>query len=341
MQLLNKALFDSLEVFLSKLNSSSNFKIAIALSGGADSFCLLLSCQSFLLRFFPSVQLLAVTVDHRLRVESTTEALYVQEICKQLNIAHTILIWEHGVIQSAFQEKARQARYDLLSEFCLQHHIQLLLTGHHANDQVETFLMRLKRGSSPRGLICMKTMTKMSFGYLIRPFLSVENHILREYVTKYAEINGLEKFFWIEDPSNQNTKFERVQIREYWGELKKIGLEAPSVLKTIKHLKESEDYIAHELEKLEAHCVEKSMETTVIDLDRFKSSFPYLAKRLLQRILESLNPKPCSLDLISCTYNKIISSDFKATTAHGFLIRRFKKKIIITKEKKDQKLSSG
>ena len=144
-------------------------RIAVAVSGGADSLCL-----TFLLHEWASkrkVQIYAFTVDHGLRKESAEEAKYVHQVLTQKGMAHQTLIWKGKKPTVSVEEKARQARYDLLFDACRKNKIEYLCLAHHQNDQAETFWLRLIRSSGVDGLSAMGECVQRGEITLLRPLL--------------------------------------------------------------------------------------------------------------------------------------------------------------------------
>src|SRR5579863_2293243 len=127
--------------------------LAVAVSGGADSLALALLASVWAKARRGRV--VALTVDHRLRRESTGEARQVGRWLRRLGIAHEILTWKGPYPQGDVQAAARAARYALLEAWCHTAHCLHLLTAHHREDQVETFWLRLARGSGLDGLAAM------------------------------------------------------------------------------------------------------------------------------------------------------------------------------------------
>lgn len=193
---------------------AQNATIAIAVSGGGDSMALLLAAHHYIQNSQSTTKIVTLTVDHNLREDSANEALQVQQWCKELNIEQHILTWNFEQLpQSAIQEKARNARYQLMGEFCNQNAIEKLFVGHNLEDNAETFLMRLKRGAGLKGLASISPAAerKVSGGQniqIVRPFLKVSRQDLRLFLQQNEQS-------WIDDVSNKNEKFERVQIRNF------------------------------------------------------------------------------------------------------------------------------
>jgi tRNA(Ile)-lysidine synthase len=180
-------------------------RLGIAVSGGSDSTALLI----LLARWAETngVKLLAATVDHSLRPDAKNEAKQVAELCADLNIPHQILVWTDWDHTGNLQDQARQARRNLLSQWGQEHHLDVIALGHTMNDQAETVLMRLMRGSGVDGLAGMSASRPQNGIRWIRPMLAVERRKLRVFLTA----NNTP---WSEDPSNEDTKFERIKIRK-------------------------------------------------------------------------------------------------------------------------------
>ena len=178
--------------------------LCVAVSGGQDSV-VLLHCLRLLWKkkSFP-FSLAILHVDHGLRgEESRKDALFVQEIAKQHSIPMELhsLSWEHG--ESRSQDRCRQKRYEIFQRYCASGNI--LALAHHIEDQAETILQRLTRGTGLRGLRCMGAWDKDRS--IWRPFLGIERAQIR--VVAQAE-----KLSWREDSTNQSLKYERNWIRQ-------------------------------------------------------------------------------------------------------------------------------
>lgn len=191
---------DLINPLLRVIELSSYRVIVVALSGGSDSMALALMAAEAGLKFT------AVTVDHGLRPESAAETAQVGEWMAACGIQHRILRWEHnGAIKGNLQQAARFARYDLLTEYCGTD--GLLLVAHTEDDQAETIALRQARNSGPVGLAGMKARTQWSGVEILRPLLDFRREELRDYL----RAQGQE---WIDDPSNENLKFDRIRIRK-------------------------------------------------------------------------------------------------------------------------------
>jgi tRNA(Ile)-lysidine synthase len=192
-------------------------RLAVAVSGGADSLALALLAAHWARE--RGGEVLALTVDHRLRPQSTAEAAKVGEWLAREGIAHRILPWEGEKPAADLQAAARTARYGLLGEACARQGILHLLVAHHLDDQAETLLLRLGRGSGLAGLSAMAPERPTAWGRLLRPLLTVPRVALEAFLRH----RGQE---WISDPSNRNDAFARVRLRRLAGDLAAEGLTA-------------------------------------------------------------------------------------------------------------------
>jgi tRNA(Ile)-lysidine synthase len=151
-------------------------------------------------------RVVALTVDHGLRAESAAEARLVGRRLKARGIPHRILTWQGGKPRTGIQEAARAARYRLLFDWCRARGILHLLTAHTLDDQAETFLLRLGRGSGADGLAAMPLVSEGPDVRLLRPLLTLP----KARLIATLKARGQD---WIEDPSNRDTGFARVRVR--------------------------------------------------------------------------------------------------------------------------------
>jgi tRNA(Ile)-lysidine synthase len=183
-------------------------RIGLAVSGGPDSLALLLLAARA-----QSERVEAATVDHGLRAESAREAAEVAAICKDLGVPHTILQVEVGA-GASLQARARAARYSALGGWARDRQLRTVATGHHLDDQAETLLMRLARGSGLRGLAAMRPSRPLTEGVrLIRPLLGLR----KAELVAVVEAAGL---IAVDDPANRDERHDRTRVR---GLLETVG----------------------------------------------------------------------------------------------------------------------
>ena len=178
----------------------------LAVSGGVDSMVLLE--QFFQLQKKYPIIITVVHIHHHLRQESDEEEVMVREFCRKRNLSVEVYHWEEGSSQnSGIEEKARQFRYEKLKESQQKHHASYVVVAHHADDQAETVLMKLTRGSTLEGIAGMKPMRPFGEGYLIRPFLTVDKKVLYEYASMHP-------ILYSEDTTNQSVAYTRNRFRQ-------------------------------------------------------------------------------------------------------------------------------
>lgn len=212
--------------------------IAVAVSGGADSLALSLLLQDWLTPL--EGKLTALTVDHKLRVESTEEAYQVKKWLTRYGINHHIMTWEGDKKGTDIQNRARHARKQLLTQWCQTHHVLHLCIAHHADDQAETFMQRLLHGSGPIGLQAMAICSYTSFGRILRPLLTIFKKDLQAYLQEKGQD-------YIEDPSNQNPIFERTKIRFLLPSLIDITTTIAPLNQTVEKIQQSNEIILESL----------------------------------------------------------------------------------------------
>ena len=217
-------------------------KIAVGVSGGADSLFAVLKAHEELTSL--GFQVIALTVDHGLRPSSRQEALFVADLMQKNGIEHHILCWEGTKPTQGVEEAARNARYALIEEWCAKHGVCYVMTAHHLYDQVETFFMRLKRGSGLDGLCGMREITPLKSVRVLRPFLETDPHTFKTFLRKHD-------ITWVEDESNEDESLLRVQIRHFLPFfVKQTGISAEQVGQTMKRLQSSRAYFENKIQNL-------------------------------------------------------------------------------------------
>ena len=187
--------------FADFIDKYKNFKMAVAVSGGVDSMCLLYWLHKV------KADIVCLHVNHKLRPEADTETEYVKDVCKRLNIPCHIFYWTDEKPESGLEAAAREARYKMMTDFCLENNIEYLLTAHQSDDQIETFLMNLSRGSGLYGLSGMMPESVRNGVKILRPLLEVS----RDEIKKYCDDNNIKYFV---DSMNSDEHYTRVKIRK-------------------------------------------------------------------------------------------------------------------------------
>lgn len=219
--------------------------ILVATSGGPDSMALALLANHWAKE--QGGKAIAITVDHQLREDSYEEALQVKAWLEAREIEHHILIWERQgndeLLSSAIQAAAREARYQLLGQWCIDHGIRHLLTAHHARDQLETFMIRLSKGSGLKGLTSTQGQVLTIFGRILRPLLKVDVNRIKATLKQYNQP-------YLLDPSNENEDFTRVRWRQLLPSLEAEGLTPLTLQETLERLNHSQRLIEQYVTKL-------------------------------------------------------------------------------------------
>ena len=201
---------DILNNFTEKMNAFeiqiSGDNIGLSVSGGGDSIALLYLTKEWACK--NDKKIFVATVDHGLRKESLNEAQTVKDICRSLGIECTILNWTDWDKSGNLQDAARSARNRLIGNWANSLGLDAVATGHTADDQAETFLLRLARGSGVDGLSGMASSILKEGMLWFRPLLEFHRSELRDYL-------NINKITWFDDPSNENMKFDVLSLNNF------------------------------------------------------------------------------------------------------------------------------
>ncbi|MEX0316641.1 MAG: tRNA lysidine(34) synthetase TilS [Ruegeria sp.] len=250
-------------------------RLGVAVSGGGDSIALLDLLVDVLNG--EGVAISAATVDHGLRPEAAKEAAQVAALAARLGIAHETLRWEGWDGSGNLQDQARQARYHLLTGWARRNGITLLALGHTADDQAETVLMRLGRAAGVTGLSAMPVRRVQDGVTLWRPMLGITRARLRDHL----RARGLN---WIEDPSNQDTRFDRIKAREALTHLGPLGITAESLASVAQNLAQARDALDHYTLKSAQNLARPDEGDVLLNLRGFSALPEEIARRLLLAI---------------------------------------------------------
>ncbi len=307
------------------LNIKVNMPIAVACSGGPDSLALALMAHGWARG--QKIKMVALTVDHGLRKDSAKEAKQVNAWLKKHGIPHAILPWKGRKPARNIQETARKARYKLLTDYCKQHSISQLFVAHHLEDQAETFLLRLARGSGVDGLSAMSTLTTMYDVTLVRPLLGVSKAQLLDYLNKRKQT-------YVIDPSNENTMFDRVKIRNLLPTFAEIGLSADRLAKTAANMARARAHLEEETGRfLRVAC--KILPEGYARLDHINIS-EEIALRALATLIMIIGGHDIKTRMndLERLYAALKDPGFKGATLGGCVFSRTKGLILIYRELK-------
>jgi len=211
--------------------------LVLAVSGGPDSTALMWLAARWQKSLARKPELIAVTVDHALRPESAREAAAVKRLATTLGIEHRVLRWRGRKPQSGLQQAARQARYALLAKAAREAGAMHIVTAHTLDDQAETVLIRMSRGSGLTGLSAMASVSRLPNGEsriaLLRPLLDVPKSRL------LATLRAANIAF-ADDPSNRDPRFARVRLRSLMDGLAREGLDAARLSVLARRLKRAD-----------------------------------------------------------------------------------------------------
>ena len=215
--------------------------LVLAVSGGPDSTALLHLAVAWRATTMRGPELHVATVDHGLRPEAAAEAATVAATAGGYGLPHAILAWTGPKPISGIQEKAREARYRLLSEHARSIGAPYVLTAHHADDQAETVLMRLGRGSGVAGLAGMRRETPFTEGVaLVRPLLELAKLDL-------LAICAAESLAFVADPSNEDPTYHRVRLRQQAEAAATLGLDRPALVRLARRMARAEEALEKEV----------------------------------------------------------------------------------------------
>ncbi len=232
--------------FLDFMQNFRDKKLAVAVSGGVDSVCLLHWCK------LAQMDVVCLHVNHGLRTVADIETQYVQDMCDELNIPCHIFYWTDKKPESGLENAAREARYKMMTDFCKKNNIYALLVAHQADDQIETFLMNLGRGSGLYGLAAMRRESVRDGVRIVRPLLDVYRNELRDWCDK----NNVKYFI---DEMNSNPHYTRVKIRQNRYLLdEKLGISDARILLAIENLGRLRDKIEYDVGHLVQSVIENN-----------------------------------------------------------------------------------
>lgn len=304
--------------FIDFMQNYKNQRLAVAVSGGVDSICLL----HWLIEL--KLDIVVLHVNHQLRSVADIETEYVRDLCKQHNIPSKIFYWDSEKPISGLEEAARIARYKYMTNYCHDNNIDTLIVAHQADDQIETFLMNLARGSGIYGLSAMQPVSYKDDIKIIRPLLNVS----RDEIKAFCDKNNIKYFV---DEMNSDEHYTRVRIRKNRYLLnEKLGISDTRILLAIENLNRTRTSIENDITNLINSILIKNRaiftESFLFDLA------PEIRLKLLGTLIQKIGGKVYQPRLKSLT-NALerLHNDTKFTLGNC-TIRRLGDKILIVLE---------
>ena len=296
--------FVALKQMLAPLQSCQS--VVVGFSGGMDSMVLLYSLRQLQKKGEVSFSIRALHVNHNLQADADNWQKFCEKVCAKLGVelyCEKVLISETGENTSASENKARAVRYKVFKEQIEVN--ETLLLAHHLDDQLETMLFRLNRGSSVKGLSAVPQSRVFGKGFIFRPLLKFD----RLALTRFAEEHEL---WWVEDLSNQALEFDRNYIRNKilpaiesrwpsyrssWSKSLQLIVEASEMLDELADL---------DLEKLESN------ESTSISIKHLQLLSSSRQRNLIRRWLEKIDLPEIGWNRLHNFVEKFIVADKKS-----------------------------
>ena len=310
--------------FDKKLKSLRKKTYLIAVSGGPDSLALAALAKAY--SYNNKCKIYFVLIDHNLRKNSSKEAISVKKLLYKYQIILNILK-NKKLINKNIQSQAREVRYSLLSKFCKKKKINNILTAHNLEDQVETFFIRLSRGSGLQGLSSMKYINKINNKIaLVRPLLEFK----KDQLIKISKLI-FGKYF--KDPTNSNSKYLRTRIRNFRKILEKTGINYDQIFKSINNLASSRDTLALYFNQVYEETTIKKKSRVLINLKKFNNLNQEMKMKVLNESIKEFTKSYYSTrskKIINLVQQLETKNNTKFTLAGCFIFKE-KNHIIIKK----------
>ena len=316
-------IFQSFKIKLDRLNRKS---YTVAVSGGPDSLALVALTRAYFYK--KKTKFHYVLVDHNIRKNSAQEAIQVKNLLKNNKIILNIILNKKKITNN-IQSQARSVRYEILSDFCRRKKINTLLTAHNLEDQVETFFIRLSRGSGLKGLSAMNSLSKINNKVnLYRPLLDVK----KDFLIKISK-NVFGKYF--KDSSNKNLKYLRTKIRNLKKPLKRSGIEYEQIIKSIENLAASRDTLNEYFRKIFNDIIKKNNKEILLNFKKFKELNTEIKIAVINESIKRIknnyyNPRSKK---VSNLIENVEKKNFKKTTLGGCIFVKKKGNLCLKNEK--------
>ncbi|MEL7469926.1 MAG: tRNA lysidine(34) synthetase TilS [Pseudomonadota bacterium] len=297
--------------------------LGVAVSGGGDSMALLdLAASSGFCD-----HIVAATVDHGLRAEARGEAQLVASHCVTLGISHDLLSLPSLPEAGNLSARLRDARYGVLASWAKGKSACAVLLGHTMDDQAETVLMRLARGSGAEGLSGMAPVREVDDVQFLRPLLSLRRQDLRSWLTAHG-------IAWAEDPTNEDQSFDRVKARHALEVLTPLGIDVPGLAATADRLRRQGEVLTTAAKELADQACRENGGTVVINREALRRAVSDTAMRVLADVLRRTGGhvyRPRFRALLPL-YEKTVGIEVTRTTLGRCLIDLTPSEILIRRE---------
>ena len=310
--------------FEKNLNLNESFIVAV--SGGPDSLAL-----SFLTKIYSIKKNLNVKyfiVDHKLRMNSTKEAKFVQLLLKKLSVNLGILTWIGKKPKNNIQSKARNKRYELLINKSKKLKINNIILGHHKDDLFENFFIRILRGSGLNGIVSLDKYSHQQKINLIRPLIIFSKKELEIIAKKVFDT-------YILDPSNKDEKYQRVKIRNFIKDLQSEGLDLEKFNLTLKNLKLANESIHFFFKKnLEDNIIIKNKNKLILLNKEFFNQPHEIVFRSLTEVIKIVGKKyyPVRGKKVDKIIDRVKNDRIFKSTLGNCIIKKVNETIVVLKE---------
>jgi tRNA(Ile)-lysidine synthase len=290
---------------------------ALAVSGGGDSIALMLLFADWA-RANNHAPPPVLTVDHGLRPQSAKDAVLVLSWAGESGLKADVLRWPGRKPDANIEDAARIARYRLMGEWCAAHGVPALFLAHTQDDQAETFLLRLGRGSGVDGLSAMGAKASYPLpGFagvaIFRPLLRMSRAELRQFL----QARGAR---WLEDPMNKNERFARVKIRQALASLDAAGVSRVRIAEAAAHLSRARVALEAETERFLASHARIADDTARVDAGALARCAREIGLRALATLLMRVSDAPYRprFERLTRLFDAVTAPKFaKACTLHS------------------------
>jgi len=313
----------------SVFNHVKSRSFAVGVSGGPDSLCLAYFSKLYAAEFKNKFYIFIV--DHRLRKNSSNEALKVKNILKKKGINAKIIVWKGKKPKKNIQSNARNIRYNLIFRECNKKNINYLLTAHHKDDQIENFLIRLTRGSGLAGL------TSMAERFEYNKNLMIIRPLLNYYKKDLIQISRKVFKTFIVDPSNKNKNFLRTRIRKYRKLLDKEGFDTRKIVNTIENLSTAKNSLEfYKNRALKQYVRFYKKEKSTINLQLIYDEADEIIFRSFTSILALIGDSyyPPRSKKILRLINNVKKKSYRGSTLGNCIVKKSGNFLIVTRERK-------